>query len=204
MIPHPQPHAGRAHAPRASAPRASAPRASAPRDLVRRSAALVAAVVVIGGAPLVAKALDNDEALETVAMPSAVAVPLPVVAPDDAVPDLAAATAADTVTVPAVTVPAVTVPTEMVLAAGPSASQWEALRQCESNGDYAITNPSGKYRGAYQFARSTWDSVAQRHAPSLVGADPAAASPADQDAMALALHSERGAKPWPHCGRHLS
>ncbi len=32
---------------------------------------------------------------------------------------------------------------------------------------------------------------------------PAAASPADQDAMALALYSERGARPWPHCGRHL-
>jgi hypothetical protein len=87
--------------------------------------------------------------------------------------------------------------------AGPAPEKWAALRQCESNGDYTITNPSGKYRGAYQFDRSTWNSVAERHDPSLVGVDPAAASPADQDAMALALYSERGARPWPHCGRHL-
>ena len=86
---------------------------------------------------------------------------------------------------------------------GPSPEAWAALRDCESNGNYAITNPSGKYRGAYQFDRSTWNSVASRHDPSLVGADPAAASPADQDAMASALYIERGARPWPHCGRHL-
>lgn len=87
--------------------------------------------------------------------------------------------------------------------AGPAPEKWAALRQCESGGDYTITNPSGKYRGAYQFDRSTWNSVAERHDPSLVGVDPAAASPADQDAMALALYSERGARQWPHCGRHL-
>ncbi|TFH20656.1 MAG: hypothetical protein E4H05_01800 [Acidimicrobiales bacterium] len=92
----------------------------------------------------------------------------------------------------------------LVLPPGPPASQWAALRDCESGGDYSITNPSGKYRGAYQFDRSTWNSVAERHAPSLVGVDPAAASPADQDAMALALYSERGARPWPRCGRHLN
>jgi hypothetical protein len=93
---------------------------------------------------------------------------------------------------------------EPILPAGPSAEEWAALRACESNGNYAITNPSGKYRGAYQFDRSTWNSVGERHAPQLVGVDPAAASPADQDLMALALYSERGARPWPHCGRHLS
>lgn len=86
---------------------------------------------------------------------------------------------------------------------GPSPDRWAALRQCEAGGDYSITNPSGTYRGAYQFDRSTWDSVAERHAPQLVGIDPAAASPADQDALASALYSERGSSPWPHCGRHL-
>jgi hypothetical protein len=92
----------------------------------------------------------------------------------------------------------------VVLPPGPSAAEWESLRWCESNGNYEITNPSGKYRGAYQFDRPTWNSVAERHAPHLVGTDPAAASPADQDFMALALYSERGARPWPQCGRHLS
>jgi hypothetical protein len=90
-----------------------------------------------------------------------------------------------------------------VLPPGPSAGEWAALRECEAGGSYSITNPSGKYRGAYQFDQSTWNSVAERHAPTLIGADPAAAWPADQDAMALALYSERGASPWPHCGRHL-
>ncbi|WP_051062367.1 transglycosylase family protein [Ilumatobacter nonamiensis] len=92
---------------------------------------------------------------------------------------------------------------EPVLPPGPSAEAWAALRDCEAGGDYTITNPSGTYRGAYQFNRSTWDSVAGRHAPDLVGTDPAAAAPADQDAMALALWHERGSAPWPHCGRHL-
>jgi peptidoglycan hydrolase-like protein with peptidoglycan-binding domain len=86
---------------------------------------------------------------------------------------------------------------------GTTAAQWAALRECESNSNYSITNPSGKYRGAYQFDRPTWDSVAVHHAPHLVGVDPAAASPADQDAMAFALYSDRGASPWPQCGRHL-
>ena len=55
------------------------------------------------------------------------------------------------------------IPTE-TLPPGTDPSQWAALRDCESGGDYSITNPSGKYRGAYQFDRSTWDSVASRHA----------------------------------------
>ena len=69
-----------------------------------------------------------------------------------------------------------------VLPPGPDPSEWAALRECESNGNYAITSRSGKYRGAYQFDRSTWNSVAERHAPQLVGVDPAAAAPAEQDA----------------------
>lgn len=95
-------------------------------------------------------------------------------------------------------------PTDAVpMPPGPDAGAWAALRECESGGDYSITNRTGKYRGAYQFDRSTWNSVAGRNDPSLVGVDPAAAAPADQDAMAAALYAERGARPWPHCGRHL-
>jgi len=80
---------------------------------------------------------------------------------------------------------------------------WAALRNCESSGNYSAVSASGRYRGAYQFARSTWDSVARSSYPHLVGVDPAAASPADQDAMALALYRSSGSSPWPHCGRHL-
>jgi hypothetical protein len=34
----------------------------------------------------------------------------------------------------------------------------------------------------------------------MVGVDPAAAAPADQDAMARALYAEQGAGPWYACG----
>ncbi len=62
---------------------------------------------------------------------------------------------------------------------------------------YAAVNPSGTYRGAYQFSRSTWDSTA-RHAGrnDLVGVDPARASVADQDLLALDLYQWQGAAPW--------
>ena len=86
---------------------------------------------------------------------------------------------------------------------GPTAEQWAALRQCESGGNYSIVSANGRYRGAYQFSQATWDSVAAAAHPHLVGVDPAAASPGDQDAMALALYSMRGPSPWPHCGVHL-
>ncbi len=65
---------------------------------------------------------------------------------------------------------------------------WAALRRCESGGNYGAVSSSGTYRGAYQFSRSTWNSVARGSYPHLVGVDPAAAAPADQDAMALALY----------------
>jgi hypothetical protein len=235
------------------------------RPAIRRSAAVVAAALVIGGAPLVARALGDDPAAGGVVpqtlrseatVPSLVGRPL---VPIPSVPELGTDIAPVTVPEPepepepeapleAVTrvmtaaytwderslrvqelqfllgIPAdgwysaatlaahrsalesAGLPVDLLpdrpVPAGPAPEQWAALRQCESGGDYTITNPSGKYRGAYQFDRSTWNSVAGRHDPSLVDVDPAAASPADQDAMALALYSERGAGPWPPCGRH--
>lgn len=84
-----------------------------------------------------------------------------------------------------------------------SGSGWAALRNCESGGNYSAVSASGKFRGAYQFMQSTWDSVARSNYPHLVGVDPAAASPGDQDRMAAALYASSGASPWPHCGRYL-
>lgn len=77
------------------------------------------------------------------------------------------------------------------------------LRQCESGGNYAATSPGGTYRGAYQFAQSTWNSVASRHFPKWVGTDPAKAPSIVQDAMARALYLERGRAPWPVCGYRI-
>ena len=73
---------------------------------------------------------------------------------------------------------------------------WDALRKCESGGNYAAISPGGTYRGAYQFDVRTWR--------GLGGAgDPAAASPAEQDLRAQMLFDQRGAQPWPVCGRSL-
>jgi len=77
------------------------------------------------------------------------------------------------------------------------------LRACESNGRYDVVSSSGTYRGAYQFSRSTWNSVASRHYPELHGVDPAGAGMFDQDRMARALWAEQGRSPWPHCGRRV-
>ena len=74
------------------------------------------------------------------------------------------------------------------------------LRECESTDDYEAVSRSGLYRGAYQFDQATWDTVAARHFPWLVGDDPVDVAPWWQDAMARALWSERGGQPWPNCG----
>jgi len=85
----------------------------------------------------------------------------------------------------------------------PTAADWEKLRQCESSGNYNIVDASGLYHGAYQFSVATWDGLASNIRPDLVGVLPSQASRADQDAMALALYANRGAQPWPTCGRFL-
>ncbi len=72
---------------------------------------------------------------------------------------------------------------------------WAALRNCESHGDYANKN-NPLYRGAYQFSFSTWGNYGGYY-------DPADAPPAVQDAKAQATYNERGAAPWPICGRFL-
>ncbi len=68
-----------------------------------------------------------------------------------------------------------------------------AIRACESGGNYGAVSPDGAYGGAYQFDRQTWQSVGG-------SGDPAAASPAEQDARAGQLLSQRGSNPWPNCG----
>jgi hypothetical protein len=69
--------------------------------------------------------------------------------------------------------------------------------ESDSSGGYHAVSASGTYRGAYQFSRSTWDNTARRAGrPDLVGVDPAAAAPADQDFLALSLYTWQGASPW--------
>lgn len=61
-------------------------------------------------------------------------------------------------------------------------------RQIESGGNYA-TNTGNGYYGAYQFTLGTWQSVGGT-------GNPAAASPAEQDARASALYARSGNAPW--------
>ena len=86
----------------------------------------------------------------------------------------------------------------------PTPDQWAALRHCESSGNYRAVNSTGRYFGAYQFWPDTWDFVATRNYPRLLGVLPSAATPQDQDRMAYALYEGRGAQPWPVCGRYLA
>ena len=86
---------------------------------------------------------------------------------------------------------------------GTTEAQWHALRQCESTQNYRAISVSGRYRGAYQFSIRTWDWVAGKHWPELVGVDPIDASPSDQDKMAYKLYEMNGWDPWPTCKKRL-
>lgn len=75
-------------------------------------------------------------------------------------------------------------------------SVWWALGECESGNNPRAINPSGKYRGAFQFDLSTWASVGE-------SGDPIDRSYAHQLAAAQRLHAQRGFYPWPQCARSL-
>lgn len=60
------------------------------------------------------------------------------------------------------------------------------LRMCETGGNYQRNSSNGLYYGAYQFRIDTWNSVARKVRPDLVGVRPDLASPEDQDYMIIA------------------
>jgi hypothetical protein len=77
--------------------------------------------------------------------------------------------------------------------------------ESDTAGGYRAVSSDGVYRGAYQFLRSTWNNVARAAGrPDLVGVDPAVASPADQDQIALFLFQHAGPAPWGGRCRGLS
>ncbi|WP_418957503.1 ubiquitin-like domain-containing protein [Streptomyces tritici] len=80
--------------------------------------------------------------------------------------------------------------------AGADGLNWGALAQCESGGRPDAVDPSGTYGGLYQFDPGTWR--------SLGGSGVAQDAPAaEQTYRAKKLYVQRGASPWPHCGRRL-
>jgi hypothetical protein len=69
--------------------------------------------------------------------------------------------------------------------------------ESDTAGGYQAVSPDGVYRGAYQFDQTTWNSIAAAIGRTdLVGTNPAAASPTDQDTLATALYEVRGNAPW--------
>jgi lysozyme family protein len=77
--------------------------------------------------------------------------------------------------------------------ADPSATL-EKIARCESGGDPTAVSADGRYRGKYQFKRSTWRAYGGT-------GDPAKAPEAVQDRIAAALLADQGTSPWPVCGR---
>lgn len=72
------------------------------------------------------------------------------------------------------------------------------IARCESGGNPRAVSSNGLYRGKYQFSRATWKAVGGR------GKDPARASEAHQDRMALRLYRREGVSPWPSCGATIA
>ena len=66
------------------------------------------------------------------------------------------------------------------------------IAECESGGDPTRVSPGGRYRGKYQFALSTWQTMGGE-------GDPAAAPEWLQDRIALKLYRRAGTSPWPNC-----
>ena len=81
--------------------------------------------------------------------------------------------------------------------AGADRLNWAGLAACESGGRPGAVDPSGNYGGLYQFDTRTWRSLGGSGRP-----EDAPAS--EQTYRAKKLYVQRGASPWPHCGRRLT
>lgn len=121
-------------------------------------------------------------------------------------PIAAPTTVAPTTTVPAPVAPravpstTTTVPRPTVTAP-PTVQSDAAFLACvrfrESRNNYGAADPTGTFLGAYQIYQGGWDSVAGRIGrQDLVGVPPNQASPADQDAVAMAMLQFHGRDPW--------
>ena len=67
--------------------------------------------------------------------------------------------------------------------------------KCESGGDPKAIGGGGKYRGAFQFLKSTW-----RNSPKSPGGDPIVYRYRTQAVVAVALKRRDGTHHWPVCG----
>ncbi len=79
---------------------------------------------------------------------------------------------------------------------GADSLNWAALAQCESGGNPRAVNPTGTYRGLYQFSLQTWRGVGGQ-------GDPIDNSSGEQTYRAKLLYARSGAGQWPECGSRL-
>ncbi|MCI3931218.1 resuscitation-promoting factor [Streptomyces sp. AN091965] len=79
---------------------------------------------------------------------------------------------------------------------GADGLDWGALATCESGGRPNAVDPSGTYGGLYQFDTRTWQGLGGSGRPQDAPA-------AEQTHRAKKLYVQRGASPWPHCGKRL-
>ncbi|MFF0288377.1 ubiquitin-like domain-containing protein [Streptomyces sp. NPDC005262] len=81
--------------------------------------------------------------------------------------------------------------------AGAGGLNWAGLASCESGGRPRAVDASGTYGGLYQFDTETWHSLGGSGRPQDAPAS-------EQTFRARKLYLQRGASPWPHCGRRLT
>ncbi|MFI6935700.1 transglycosylase family protein [Streptomyces sp. NPDC050287] len=84
-------------------------------------------------------------------------------------------------------------------ASAATASEWDAVAQCESGGNWSINTGNGYY-GGVQFSASTWAAYGgTAYAPQANQA-----SKAQQIAVAEKVLASQGKGAWPVCGKGLS
>ena len=84
-------------------------------------------------------------------------------------------------------------------ASAATASEWDAVAQCESGGNWSINTGNGYY-GGLQFSASTWAAYGgTAYAPQANQA-----SKAQQIAVAEKVLASQGKGAWPVCGKGLS
>lgn len=84
-------------------------------------------------------------------------------------------------------------------ASAATASEWDAVAQCESGGDWSINTGNG-FQGGLQFTPSTW--AAYGGTEYAASADQASKS--QQIAVAEKVLAGQGKGAWPNCGTGLS
>ena len=75
-------------------------------------------------------------------------------------------------------------------------NDWKQIAACESSLDPNALNPTGKYRGLFQFDYRSWKYVGG-------SGDPSRASVTEQYKRAKLLHEKQGWNAWPQCAKKV-